>query len=90
MSDSIVAVHGIGASPEHTWTVDGVNWIRDEHMLPSSIPNSRILCFGYESTWLGKGAIQQRLPLVAEQLLHALLTERKARQQWAQHVTFLI
>lgn len=46
-------------------------------MLPQAIPNSRILRFGYESQWLGKEAIQQRLPLVADQLLRNLMASRK-------------
>lgn len=42
-------------------------------MLPKAIPNTRTLQFGYESQWFGHEAIQQRLPLVADQLLHGLL-----------------
>ena len=32
--------------------------------------------FAYESQWLGQEAIQQRLPLVADQLLHSLMSHR--------------
>lgn len=46
-------------------------------MLPDSIPKTRIFQFGYESEWFGREAIQQRLPLVAEQLLHGLMGLRK-------------
>ncbi len=46
-------------------------------MLPRAIPNSRVLRFGYESQWLGKDAIQQRLSLVADQLLRGLMESRK-------------
>ncbi len=74
---SVVAVHGLGAHPDYTWTAGDVNWLRDEHMLPRAIPNSRILRFGYESRWLGKEAIQQRLPLVADQLLRNMMASRK-------------
>ncbi|KAF3000472.1 hypothetical protein E8E14_000812 [Neopestalotiopsis sp. 37M] len=35
------------------------------------------MSFGYASQWLGKDALQQRLPLVAEQLLRSLLSVRK-------------
>lgn len=74
---SVLAVHGIGAHPDRTWTFGDVNWLKDEHMLPRAIPNSRILRFGYESQWLGKDAIQQRLSLVADQLLRGLMESRK-------------
>ncbi|MCJ1472419.1 hypothetical protein MMC13_001067 [Lambiella insularis] len=73
----VIAVHGIGAHPDHTWTIGDVNWLKDDRMLPQAIPNSRILRFGYESQWLGKEAIQQRLPLVADQLLRNMMALRK-------------
>ena len=73
----MVAVHGFGANPDWTWVASNVNWLKDEHMLPHAIPNTRILRFGYESQWLGKDAIQQRLPLIADQLLHGLMLARQ-------------
>ena len=73
----MLAVHGIGAHPDRTWTSGDVYWLKDEHMLPRAIPQSRILRFGYESQWLGKDAIQQRLSLVADQLLRGLMESRK-------------
>ena len=75
---SVIAVHGIGADPDRTWTTNKGNLLKDRHMLPESIPNSRIMRFGYASQWLGKEAINQRLPLVSEQLLHSLVGFRKA------------
>ena len=74
---SVVAIHGLGAHPDYTWTAGDVNWLRNEHMLPRAIPNSRILRFGYESQWIGREAIQQRLPLVADQLLRNMMALRK-------------
>ncbi|PGH18658.1 hypothetical protein AJ80_04405 [Polytolypa hystricis UAMH7299] len=62
----------MGADPDKTWSTNGVNWLKDHDMLPSAIPYVRIMRFGYESAWLGRDAVQQRLPLIAEQLLHAL------------------
>jgi hypothetical protein len=54
---SIVAVHGIGAHPDDTWTGRGptskVNWLIDPEMLPKAIPEARIMRFGYESAWVG-------------------------------------
>jgi hypothetical protein len=77
---SVVAVHGIGADPDRTWTRDGVNWLRDENMLPQAVPQARIMRFGYESQWLGREAIQQRLPVVADQLLRSLTGSRKVQR----------
>ena len=76
---SIVAVHGIGAEPIRTWVANDVQWLSDAVMLPRDLPNSRIMCFGYESEWLGKTTIKQRLPNVADTLLQALKSRRKVR-----------
>ncbi|KAM3562115.1 hypothetical protein MY1884_002021 [Beauveria asiatica] len=50
----IVAIHGIGASPDKTWTGRGpkgeeVNWLTNSGMLPKAVPTARIMRFGYES-----------------------------------------
>ena len=76
-SDSIVAIHGIGADADSTWVANDMNWLTDANMLPHAVPNARIMRFGYESQWLGKDAIKQRLPLVADQLLHCRMDARK-------------
>ncbi|KAI1176507.1 hypothetical protein F4777DRAFT_546544 [Nemania sp. FL0916] len=52
----IVAIHGIGAHPDLTWIGRGphsetVHWLRDPKMLPKSVPNARIMRFGYQSGW---------------------------------------
>lgn len=49
-------------------------------MLPQVVPQARIMRFGYESQWLGREAIQQRLPLVADQLLRSLMGSRKVHK----------
>ena len=80
---SIFAVHGLGASPEWAWirkVKDGsrnvhVNWLKDPEMLPSKLPNSRIMTFNYESKWL-LAAPKQRRSLCAIQLLTALDNRR--------------
>jgi len=69
---SVVAVHDIGADPDCTWTANGMNWLKDESMLPHDIPTARIMRFGYEPQWLSDDSVQQRLSLVADQLLHSL------------------
>ena len=81
---SIVAVHGLGASPEWAWirkVQSGseevhVNWLADEMMLPAKLPMSRIMTFNYESKWL-MGAPKQSRSSCALQLLTALDNQRK-------------
>ena len=80
---SIVAVHGLGATPDWAWirkVVNDdqevlVNWLADEEMLPAKLPNSRIMTFNYESKWL-LAAPNQRRYLCAIQLLTALDNKR--------------
>jgi len=84
----IVAIHGIGSHPDDTWcknvssnpeTSQYVNWLKDQHMLPSVIPNARILRYGYESGWFGENAINQKTTTVANRFLIAL---RRAREEF--------
>lgn len=42
-----MAVHGLNGHRENTWTVSDVNWLRD--LLPSDIPNARIMSWGYDA-----------------------------------------
>ncbi|KAI1117434.1 hypothetical protein F5Y14DRAFT_402602 [Nemania sp. NC0429] len=82
----IVAIHGIGAHPEYTWTwttrnanneiENQVNWLQDSTMLPASFQNARIMTYGYESYWFGENAIRQTLSNVAESFLMAYRLER--------------
>ena len=78
---SVVAVHGLGATPNWAWIrkmdeEKRVNWLADKDMLPAKLPNSRIMTFNYESKWL-LGAPKQRRSLCAIQLLTALDNKRK-------------
>jgi pimeloyl-ACP methyl ester carboxylesterase len=43
----IVFVHGISGHRRDTWTKEGVLWPRD--LLPTVVPDARILTFGYEA-----------------------------------------
>ena len=95
LSLSIVAVHGLGASPDWAWirkVKDGdreinVNWLADENMLPVKLPGSRIMTFNYESKWL-LGAPKQRRSLCAEQLLTALDNKRQKVMSRSNHRLF--
>jgi hypothetical protein len=85
--NSIVAVHGLGAHPDDTWTkkrgnkheAQKVNWLQEEGMLPSAVPNARIIRYGYKSAWFGPDAIKQTATTVAPRLLSALRRQRKVR-----------
>ncbi|KAJ5175660.1 uncharacterized protein N7482_001537 [Penicillium canariense] len=47
-SRSLIAVHGLNGHREQTWTASNqINWLRD--LLPSDIPNARILTYGYDA-----------------------------------------
>lgn len=86
---SIVAVHGIGADPEATWThrhrdpkdkskvIKEVNWISDNNMLPKVFPKARIMTFGYDSVWYGKAPPKLSLKGVATKVLIDLKKHRK-------------
>jgi hypothetical protein len=76
MTISIVAVHGLAVDPKKTWKTQGVNWLKDAHMLPNIVPESRIMLFEYESEYQGESAIAQRLSLIAERLLLELDASR--------------
>ncbi|KAK4985799.1 hypothetical protein LTR50_005705 [Elasticomyces elasticus] len=47
-------------------------------MLPSVVPNARIMRYGYESRWFGQDAIRQKVCTVANRFLLALQRKRKA------------
>jgi hypothetical protein len=46
---SIVAVHGLDGERVESWTerYSKKCWLQDEGFLPSSIPNARVITFGY-------------------------------------------
>ncbi|KAI0973658.1 hypothetical protein F4678DRAFT_407012 [Xylaria arbuscula] len=81
----IVAVHGIGAHPDHTWCKkirqDGneitVNWLADKEMLPAVLPNARIMRFGAKTQWFGPKPVRTNSTEVAKSLLGAIRRDRK-------------
>lgn len=72
----IIAVPGLDANPQFTWTTNKVDWLRDGNMLHRTIEKARIMIFAYESQWFGKGSIDQKLSNVANQLLLSLHHKR--------------
>jgi hypothetical protein len=89
-ADSIVAIHGIGAHPDDSWSKDVgtkeapcyVNWLSDTAMLPAVVPSARIMRYGYESAWFGHEAMKQSASRVAQRLLLTLRRARKVRLRW--------
>jgi len=86
---SIIAVHGLGANPEHAWlrhrdeakNIEAdVRWLID--LLPETLRAEeprilpRIFCFNYQSAWLGSRLSKNRLENVAERLLDELYHTR--------------
>jgi len=83
---SIVAIHGIGAHPDDTWTTsltteDGqrtyISWLTEKRMLPAVATNARIMRYGYKSAWFGKEPMQAKVTDVATRLLDSLTMKRE-------------
>ncbi|KAF7546999.1 hypothetical protein G7Z17_g8015 [Cylindrodendrum hubeiense] len=84
----IIAVHGLGANVDWSWTWKDkanpgrlVKWLEDANMLPSIIPESRIMLYSYDSRWHAN-APRTRLQLCGEDLaraVHAFRAEAAGR-----------
>ncbi|KAK4098443.1 hypothetical protein N658DRAFT_518050 [Parathielavia hyrcaniae] len=75
---SIIAVHGLGADVDWSWTWKDpetpgrhVKWLQDPDMLPAVVPDSRILLYNYDSRWHAK-APKVRLSLCGEELIRSV------------------
>lgn len=76
LDNSIVAVHGLNGHREKTWTLNDINWLRD--LLPTVIPNARILSWGYDANTHSTSPISaQYLYDHARTLVSDLVLERK-------------
>ena len=65
---SIVAIHGLGSSPNRAWVHKdtGKCWLKD--FLPKALPNARIIAFNHDSSW-SSHAPRQSLSEYSEALL---------------------
>ena len=74
----IIAVHGLGGDPIHTWThQDGTLWLRD--MLPDDVQSARVFTFGYDAKFVfskGTGTLKDK----ARSLLQSIATIRSSSE----------
>ncbi|KAK1974644.1 hypothetical protein LZ30DRAFT_607501, partial [Colletotrichum cereale] len=82
----IIAVHGLGANVEWSWTWKDpkdpsrhVKWLQDTNMLPSVIPESRIALYNYDSRWHAD-APRTRLQLCGEDLIRSVRDFREGTE----------
>ena len=73
---SIVAVHSIGVHPDDAWTVNGAEWL-PSRMSTLVTSKSRVLRYGYDSTWFGSNATRVTVSNVSQRLLLSLRRTRK-------------
>lgn len=93
-SIDIIAIHGLGGHYEDIWTwypakrQSGTpcNWLND--LLPTRIPNARIISFGYNSAVALSKSIGD-INTFGEQLLGRVLHERRSEQQKRRPIIFV-
>jgi hypothetical protein len=67
----VIAVPGLGSHPIGTWKASGSDdvWLRD--FLPSDVPDTRVLLYGYD-TALAKSDSKQSIVDLAKMLLELI------------------
>lgn len=87
----VVFVHGLTGDRERTWTCPSNNvcWPRD--LLPTSLPNARILAFGYDAYIVrNQGQVAQiDIAHHANDLLNSLASERREHQSAVRPIVFV-
>ncbi|KAI0904424.1 ankyrin repeat-containing domain protein [Ustulina deusta] len=78
----IVAIHGLGASPEKSWVYDqegeqSFNWLKDKCGLPTDFPDARIMLYAYASAYQGRFKMKQFIRIIAAGLLDRLQERRE-------------
>ncbi|KAI1298386.1 hypothetical protein F5Y03DRAFT_270641 [Xylaria venustula] len=93
----IIALHGLNAQSPRTWEAfkDGktaesgnIFWLKDHNMLPSAIPNSRILTNDYNASYT-TGASEETLTGHAVTLLYQLDVNRKKAHRSNRLIIFI-
>jgi hypothetical protein len=92
----IIFVHGLGSLPDSTWHKplpgqktkypEGVHWVRD--LLPSDIPDARLMFFNYDST-VYNDAPQKSLRTIGDELLLALEHSKADASAWQQEIPII-
>lgn len=82
---SLVAVHGLNGHRDKTWTADnGCYWLKD--LLQESLPNIRVLTWGYDADTHGARTLSQAfLHDHGQALVHDLVMQRKGHQVRGPH-----
>lgn len=64
-----------------TWKDQGrrISWLKDDDMLPSKVPNARIMVYRYDSKW-HQNAPKTRLQLCGEELVRSIHMYRQGDQ----------
>ncbi|KAL5089104.1 hypothetical protein Trisim1_005960 [Trichoderma cf. simile WF8] len=86
----IIAIHGLDGTREGTWTDRNtrINWLCHHDFLPKSIPNARVLTFGYNS----KSYFNRGNPGVndfASELLASINSSRRTPEEKQRPIVFV-
>ena len=78
--NSVVAIHGLGADPEYSWSVNSgngkrISWLKERKLLPGKFPNAQMLAFNHTADWL-----YYHPTITASRSAEELLEELKERQ----------
>ncbi|KAK1476307.1 hypothetical protein CTAM01_15497 [Colletotrichum tamarilloi] len=81
----IVAVHGLGASPEKSWLYEkegskSYHWLKDDDGLAKDFPSARIMLFAYSSAYAKRFKMKQYMVNLAAELLEALNLRREEQK----------
>ena len=90
-----MAVHGLNGHREKTWTVNNVNWLCD--LLPSEVPNARIMSWGYDANTHSTSQISAQqclfclfdLKLSSTKRFHQFLVKQSWKEHLQEHFWYL-
>ncbi|KAJ5745879.1 hypothetical protein N7520_011061 [Penicillium odoratum] len=86
----IIALHGLNGHPTEIWTAYAketrLNWLKD--LLPTAIPNARIMSYGYESSVQFSKSTAD-IATFAEDLLAEIMSWRMDEEKKARPIIFI-